>query len=85
MVHMIFLKIFLIQSIQLVWKKNTSLAVLVDVQGPKIRIGDLEQPSINLITGNLIEITIDDIKGNEKIISTSYKQLVMMLKLEIRF
>ena len=25
-------------------KENTSLAVLVDVQGPKIRIGDLEKP-----------------------------------------
>jgi len=57
-------------------EEKTQLAVLVDVQGPKIRIGDLEQPSINLLTGNLIEITTDDIKGDEKIISTSYKQLV---------
>ncbi|HRP92146.1 MAG TPA: pyruvate kinase [Ignavibacteriaceae bacterium] len=57
-------------------EEKTSLAVLVDVQGPKIRIGELEQPSIELQTGNSIEITIDDIKGNEKIISTSYKQLV---------
>ncbi len=57
-------------------EEKTSLAVLVDVQGPKIRIGELEQPSIELQTGNTIEITIDDIKGNEKIISTSYKQLV---------
>ena len=57
-------------------EEDTPLAVLVDVQGPKIRIGELEQPSIELQTGNSIEITIDDIKGNEKIISTSYKQLV---------
>jgi pyruvate kinase len=57
-------------------EENSPLAVLVDVQGPKIRIGELEQPSINLISGSSIEITIDDIKGNEKIISTSYKQLV---------
>ncbi|RPI60025.1 MAG: pyruvate kinase [Ignavibacteriales bacterium] len=56
-------------------EENSPLAVLVDVQGPKIRIGELEQPSINLISGNAIEITIDDIKGNDKIISTSYKQL----------
>ncbi len=58
-------------------EEKTPLAVLVDVQGPKIRIGELEQPSVDLLTGNLIEITIDDIKGNEKIISTSYKQLVI--------
>ena len=57
-------------------EENSPLAVLVDVQGPKIRIGELEQPSINLITGNSIEITIEDIKGSEKIISTSYKRLV---------
>ena len=56
-------------------KENTSLAVLVDVQGPKIRIGELEQPSINLKTGNQIEITIDEVLGNEDIISTSYKSL----------
>jgi pyruvate kinase len=57
-------------------EENSPLAVLVDLQGPKIRIGELEKPSIELVTGNLIEITVADIKGNEKIISTSYKQLV---------
>jgi len=56
-------------------EENSPLAVLVDVQGPKIRIGELEKPSIDLVTGESIEITIEDIKGNEKIISTSYKQL----------
>jgi pyruvate kinase len=56
-------------------EEKTPLAVLADLQGPKIRIGELEQPSIVLINGNKIEITIDDIKGNEKIISTSYKEL----------
>lgn len=56
-------------------EENSPLAVLVDLQGPKIRIGELEQPIIELVTGNLVEITVEDIKGNEKIISTSYKQL----------
>lgn len=57
-------------------EENTPLAVLVDVQGPKIRIGELEKSSVILETGNEIEITIEDMKGNEKIISTSYKHLV---------
>jgi len=56
-------------------EENTPLAVLVDLQGPKIRIGELEKESITLVNGNQIEITIDDLKGNEKLISTSYKQL----------
>ena len=62
-------------------EEESPLAVLVDVQGPKIRIGELEQPSINLVTGKLIEITIEDIKGNDKIISASYKQLVKDAKI----
>jgi pyruvate kinase len=56
-------------------EEKIPLAVLVDLQGPKIRIRDLERPSIFLTMGNFIEITTEDIKGNEKIISTSYKQL----------
>lgn len=57
-------------------EEKTPLAILVDLQGPKIRIGDLETPSVFLETGSNIEITIKDILGNDKIISTSYKHLV---------
>ncbi len=57
-------------------EENAPLAILVDIQGPKIRIGEFETQSVLLQTGNIIEITINDIKGNEKIISTSYKALV---------
>lgn len=57
-------------------EEKTSLAILADLQGPKIRIGDLEKPEIEIKDGENITITIDDIKGNEKIISASYKSLV---------
>ncbi len=57
-------------------EEKTPLAILVDLQGPKIRIGDLETPSVFLETGSTIEITIKDILGNDKIISTSYKHLI---------
>ncbi len=56
--------------------ENAPLAILVDLQGPKIRIGDLESSSIIIHSGNKIEITIKDILGNDKIISTSYKPLI---------
>ncbi len=55
---------------------ESPLATLIDLQGPKIRIGELIRPTISIETGEQIEITIDDINGNEKIISTSYKQLI---------
>jgi pyruvate kinase len=56
-------------------EENTPVSILIDLQGPKIRVGELETPEVELVTGETIEITIDDIKGNKKIISTSYKSL----------
>lgn len=56
-------------------KLNSSLAILADIQGPKIRIGELIEPQIEIFSGNKIEITTDEITGNEKNISTSYKKL----------
>lgn len=55
--------------------EKTPLAILIDLQGPKIRIGELIKPEIILLENDIIEITIEDIIGNEKIISTSYKSL----------
>jgi len=54
---------------------NSSLAILADIQGPKIRIGELKEPQIEIFSGNEIEITTDDVVGTDKIISTSYKNL----------
>ena len=56
-------------------EEKTPLAVLVDLQGPKIRIGELVQPEIEINSGVKIEITTENIKGDSKRISTSYKNL----------
>ncbi len=55
--------------------EKTPLAILIDLQGPKIRIGELVRPEIVLLENDTIEITIEEVAGNEKIISTSYKSL----------
>ena len=57
-------------------EEKTPLAVLIDLQGPKIRVGELAEPEIELITGEKIEITTEDIKGTKNKISASYKRLV---------
>jgi pyruvate kinase len=57
-------------------EEDAPLAILVDLQGPKIRIGELEEECVDLESGNKIEISIKDFKGNAKLISTSYKPLV---------
>ena len=56
--------------------EKTPLAILADLQGPKIRIGELSEPEIKIITGEKIEITTDKINGTKEKISTSYTYLV---------
>ncbi|MEW6558502.1 MAG: pyruvate kinase, partial [Elusimicrobiota bacterium] len=55
--------------------KSLPIPILIDLQGPKIRIGELSEPTIEIKSGETIEITIDDIPGTKTKISTSYKQL----------
>lgn len=51
------------------------VAVLADLQGPKIRLGTFEAGPYELEAGDLFEITIDDIVGNASRCSTTYKGL----------
>ncbi|MCA2004266.1 MAG: pyruvate kinase [Ignavibacterium sp.] len=56
-------------------EEKTPLAVLIDLQGPKIRIGELTEPQIILNENDQIEITTEDIPGTKQKISTTYKYL----------
>lgn len=58
-------------------EENTPLSILADLQGPKIRIGELEKPEIEITDGNTIVITTNDLIGNSNIISASYKNLAV--------
>ncbi len=51
------------------------VAIIQDLQGPKIRIGSLLQPSYELKIGNGISITTEDVIGTETRISTTYQHL----------
>jgi pyruvate kinase len=55
--------------------KDIPLAVLADMQGPKIRIGELSEPEIELKTGDDIVITSESITGTAECVSTSYAGL----------
>lgn len=57
-------------------KLSLPIPVLQDLQGPKIRIGDLEEPEIYLKAGDFIEVTTENIKGNRTKISASYNRLI---------
>ncbi len=51
------------------------LCILQDLQGPKIRIGDLPGGSVELVTGSTIVITTDPGSGSPGRIPTSYRNL----------
>lgn len=56
-------------------KADRDLAVLMDLQGPKIRTGKLKWGHVTLHAGKDFTITTKKIEGNESIVSTTYKGL----------
>lgn len=52
------------------------IAILVDLQGPKIRVGELLLPEYELKENDHLEITMEDIVGTKERFSCSYKGLV---------
>lgn len=51
------------------------VAVMVDLQGPKIRLGKFEDGPYELAVGDIFKITTDDIVGNREISGTTFKGL----------
>lgn len=52
-----------------------AVGVLVDLQGPKIRLGKFKDDKIELVVGAKFTITTDDILGDQSTCSTTYKGL----------
>jgi len=59
-------------------KRGRAIAALLDLQGPKIRVGRFEKGQIDLKPGAELTITTDtSVIGDEKRVSTTYSQLPM--------
>ena len=56
-------------------KKNIPLAILQDLSGPKIRIGDFSTDTITLVKGHTFTLTTKKIIGDEKHVYVNYKTL----------
>ena len=52
-----------------------SVAVLVDLQGPKIRLGKFEAGPYELAEGDIFTITTEDVIGTKELSSTTFKGL----------
>jgi pyruvate kinase len=57
-----------------------AVAVLVDLQGPKIRLGKFEAGPYDLAVGDIFKITTEDIIGNREICGTTFKGLPQDVK-----
>jgi pyruvate kinase len=51
------------------------VAVLVDLQGPKIRLGKFEAGPYELAVGDIFTITTEDVVGTKDLVSTTFKGL----------
>ncbi len=51
------------------------VAILQDLQGPKIRVGKFAQGAVILHEGDEFVVSIDDFEGDERRVSTTYKQI----------
>ncbi len=58
---------------------DDTLPIMFDLQGPKIRIGELEG-RVDLVTGNEFVLSAEDFVGNEGRVSVSYKELPQDVK-----
>ncbi|KQR22618.1 pyruvate kinase [Agreia sp. Leaf335] len=57
-----------------------AVAVLVDLQGPKIRLGKFEGGPYYLSEGDIFTITIDDVLGTKELSGTTFKGLPQDVK-----
>ena len=56
-------------------RSGSAVSVLQDLQGPKIRIGELAVPSVELRKGETLVITTDPVPGGPGRVSTTYAAL----------
>ena len=57
-------------------KIGVPVAILQDLQGPKIRTGNLENGKVELVAGQELSLTIEPILGNAEIVPVDFPQLL---------
>lgn len=72
-------KIELIRSVS--EELNMPVAILQDLCGPKIRVGNVREPGIRLEPGQTFILTGDDVEGDECRVSVSYPALPQEVKI----
>ncbi len=61
-------------------KAGRAIAIMADLSGPKMRIGNLRVPSLELKAGERFSLTTDDIEGDASRVSVSFARLPGVVK-----
>jgi pyruvate kinase len=61
-------------------KAGRHVAIIQDLQGPKLRVGDMENDGVLLRRGETIALTSRKVTGTERLISITYPRLMRDLK-----
>jgi pyruvate kinase len=61
-------------------QRGLHIGILLDLQGPKIRLGKFQDGQATLTPGSEFTITVEDVLGNETIASTTYADFAKDLK-----
>jgi pyruvate kinase len=61
-------------------QRGLHIGILLDLQGPKIRLGKFQDGQATLTPGSEFTITVEEILGNETIASTTYADFARDLK-----
>lgn len=65
-----------VEIIRKINKENgLHLGILQDLQGPKIRVGEMENNGVEIVPGKPLTITNEPLIGNSEIVSTVYQNL----------
>ena len=61
-------------------EENAVIAVMCDLQGPKIRIGTVANEPLMLETGDTIKLTLENVPGENRLISLPHPEFVRDIK-----
>jgi pyruvate kinase len=74
-------KLRIIEHIRLINKNEPyNIAILADLQGPKLRVGDIENGALEINKGDILTFTNEKVVGNKEKIYVSYPNLYSDVK-----